>query len=233
MHFVLNDYYRDIPDEELLLDMKQVAQYLKKNWLYAREYKQYGGKYSTSTISHRFGGWTKACVLCGFDLEKNQRMNISQRELFKDIEDTWIRLGRQPTSNDIRNGHSKYSLNSYIRFFGSWRKALESFVEFINLDESTSVLDIAQKKTVHADDIRGGFHQTQRDANLRLRFLVMKRDCFKCRICGASPASNPDLELHIDHIIPWSVGGETVIDNLQTLCSKCNLGKSNIEIQKT
>lgn len=61
----------------------------------------------------------------------------------------------------------------------------------------------------------------------KLRYQVLKRDNFKCCACGASPAKNPAVELHIDHIIPWSKGGETTIDNLQTLCSKCNLGKSD------
>ena len=72
-------------------------------------------------------------------------------------------------------------------------------------------------------------HKTSRDINLRLRFQVLKRDNFKCCMCGRSPASTPDLELHIDHIKPYSKGGETVIENLQTLCSDCNLGKSNLE----
>ncbi|MBR5903681.1 MAG: HNH endonuclease, partial [Clostridia bacterium] len=62
----------------------------------------------------------------------------------------------------------------------------------------------------------------------KLRYQVLKRDNFKCCACGASPAKDPSVELHIDHIVPWSKGGETVIDNLQTLCSKCNLGKSDI-----
>ena len=62
----------------------------------------------------------------------------------------------------------------------------------------------------------------------KLRYQVLKRDNFKCCACGASPAKDPSVELHIDHIIPWAKGGETVIENLQTLCSKCNLGKSDI-----
>lgn len=71
-------------------------------------------------------------------------------------------------------------------------------------------------------------HKTSRNINLRLRYQVLKRDNFKCVICGRSPAKDPNIELHIDHIIPWSKGGETIIDNLRTLCSDCNLGKSNI-----
>ena len=69
--------------------------------------------------------------------------------------------------------------------------------------------------------------QTSRKISDKLRYAVLKRDHFKCCACGASPAKDPAVELHIDHIIPWSKGGNTTIDNLQTLCSKCNLGKSN------
>ena len=61
----------------------------------------------------------------------------------------------------------------------------------------------------------------------KLRYQVLKRDNFKCFACGASPAKDPSVELHIDHIIPWSKGGETTFENLQTLCSRCNLGKSD------
>ena len=61
----------------------------------------------------------------------------------------------------------------------------------------------------------------------KLRYQVLKRDNFKCCACGASPAKNPAVELHIDHILPWSKGGETTLENLQTLCSKCNIGKSD------
>ena len=64
----------------------------------------------------------------------------------------------------------------------------------------------------------------------KLRYAVLKRDHFKCCACGASPAKDPSVELHVDHIIPWSKGGDTSLDNLQTLCSKCNLGKSDLII---
>ena len=74
--------------------------------------------------------------------------------------------------------------------------------------------------------------QTKRSTRVisdKLRYQVLKRDNFKCCACGASPAKDPAVELHIDHIIPWSKGGETIPQNLQTLCSRCNIGKSDSE----
>lgn len=70
-------------------------------------------------------------------------------------------------------------------------------------------------------------HRTKREVSLKQRFEILKRDNFKCCVCGASPAKDPNIELHIDHIIPWSKGGETISENLQTLCSNCNIGKSD------
>ena len=72
--------------------------------------------------------------------------------------------------------------------------------------------------------------QKGRNPSTRLRFEVLARDKFTCRFCGASPTKDPSVTLHIDHIVPWSKGGETSFDNLQTLCSKCNLGKSDLMI---
>ncbi|HBG61956.1 MAG TPA: hypothetical protein DDX37_09030 [Candidatus Omnitrophica bacterium] len=72
-------------------------------------------------------------------------------------------------------------------------------------------------------------HKTKRDINWRLRFLVLKRDNFKCKACGSSLATDTGIILHVDHIKAWASGGETVLENLQTLCSKCNIGKSNME----
>jgi hypothetical protein len=68
---------------------------------------------------------------------------------------------------------------------------------------------------------------TRREIPLSLRYRILKRDGFRCVRCGRSPAFEPGLELHVDHILPWSRGGETTEENLQALCADCNLGKSN------
>jgi HNH endonuclease len=67
---------------------------------------------------------------------------------------------------------------------------------------------------------------TPRTPSLGLRHRILKRDNFKCTHCGRSPATHPNVILHIDHILPWSKGGPTTPDNLQTLCDQCNRGKA-------
>jgi 5-methylcytosine-specific restriction endonuclease McrA len=57
-----------------------------------------------------------------------------------------------------------------------------------------------------------------------LRYEVLTRDKSTCQKCGRKA---PEVELQVDHIVSWSCGGPTVIDNLQTLCMDCNQGKSN------
>jgi 5-methylcytosine-specific restriction endonuclease McrA len=60
---------------------------------------------------------------------------------------------------------------------------------------------------------------------LAMRYRVLRRDRFRCQICGRSPAKDLGVELHVDHIVPWSKGGQNTEENLRTLCSKCNLGR--------
>jgi hypothetical protein len=56
-----------------------------------------------------------------------------------------------------------------------------------------------------------------------IRFQVLSGQPY-CGLCGREP---PEVKLQVDHIVPLSKGGTNNIDNLQTLCSDCNLGKSN------
>jgi hypothetical protein len=59
----------------------------------------------------------------------------------------------------------------------------------------------------------------------RLRFLVMKRDQYRCQICGLTQRDGVKLE--IDHKVPVARGGRTIESNLWTLCHPCNNGKTD------
>lgn len=61
-----------------------------------------------------------------------------------------------------------------------------------------------------------------------LKAKVMIRDQSTCQMCGRN-VKDDHIVIHIDHIIPHSWGGETVLDNLQCLCKDCNEGKKNWE----
>lgn len=52
----------------------------------------------------------------------------------------------------------------------------------------------------------------------KIRARVLKRDGHLCQMCGA-------VATHCDHIIPRRLGGSDSMDNLQSLCKRCNLAK--------
>ncbi len=55
-----------------------------------------------------------------------------------------------------------------------------------------------------------------------VRVSVLHRDGNKCVFCGRTAKQ---IELEIDHIIPFSKGGSNDLSNLPTLCIDCNRGK--------
>lgn len=59
----------------------------------------------------------------------------------------------------------------------------------------------------------------QKAISKALRWHIWERDDFRCQVCGSRHY------LEVDHIFPESRGGETVPDNLQTLCQRCNRKK--------
>jgi len=56
------------------------------------------------------------------------------------------------------------------------------------------------------------------------RMKIIKRDHYRCQICGRRPDDYTDIELHVHHIRLWSGGGLTEDDNLITLCDTCHSG---------
>ncbi len=59
MKFELNDYHRNISDEEFIKDIKETAERLNKTTITGEEYTTYG-RYHSFTITRRFGSWKKS-----------------------------------------------------------------------------------------------------------------------------------------------------------------------------
>jgi predicted restriction endonuclease len=222
MEFRLEPANRNVTDEELLDDLRSVVLLAGKSL--TREEYDAAGKFNSATLRKRFGGWNKALKKAG--LEPSTNHGASEEELFENLQNIWITLGRQPRSNEMRRPLSNYRSDIYQERYGTWMKALERFVEVVNGSANDTETEVAPMPTQPSEYK----HQTKREVNWRLRFRVFARDNYRCVACGRSPAKDPTIELHADHVLAWSRGGETVIENLQTLCNVCNLGKSNIEV---
>jgi 5-methylcytosine-specific restriction endonuclease McrA len=225
MKFVLKKYNINIPDDDLLTDIKKCADKNHKNRITIEEYDEYG-LYSAATIRKRFGNWHQALKKAGLDY-KSETHEVTKEELFQNLKNVWECFGRQPTYNEIKKPLSKFSTRPYVRMFESWQNALETFVLWVNDDNQEHPSVDSKKSQVSDISLLHSRKRTTRDISDRLRFAILLRDGFGCQSCGASPLKNPGIELHVDHIIPWSKGGETVRENLQTKCKRCNLGKGN------
>lgn len=238
MDFRIKVRKQNIPEEELLEDLRKAAspsryhqrlRDLRLSPLPVREgvviltENQYRmrGKYGVSTICKRFGTWARALERAGLRCRSNL---ISYEDLLENLRQAWLKMGRQPTHNDLKPPVSKYRGHLYTTAFGSWVNALEMFSMYVNDREAYDKLKL--KRELKRKTTNG---RRRRKPGRHLRYEVLKRDNYTCKACGRSPATNPGLGLEADHIVPYSKGGETIMDNLQTLCEDCNMGKSNRE----
>ncbi len=58
--------------------------------------------------------------------------------------------------------------------------------------------------------------------DIRTAYARCEHKCAKCgKVCKLE-------EMEADHIVPWSKGGHTKLDNLQMLCKDCNRRKSDV-----
>ncbi len=217
MKYELEPYHRDTSDEELLADLRRVAREIGKNRVTIDEYNE-KGRFNAATLQRHFGSWFAATDKAG--LARTRNLNIPDEELFANLVELWTALGRQPRYDDLRPETSRFSSGTYEKRFGRWRKALASFVQWANEGQLAPAPGVCAKKTGR---------KTPRNINWRLRALVLMRDGARCRLCGAVPGDG--VRLHVDHVKPWSKGGETILENLQILCNICNIGKSDMEAE--
>ncbi|MCO6497730.1 MAG: HNH endonuclease [Chitinophagaceae bacterium] len=101
-----------------------------------------------------------------------------------------------------------------IKHSGSWPQMFK-----LTTDEELEVLLKYFRKLKVVN--RKEYFKTRR-ISAKIQEFVYDRDKGKCARCGSS------IDLHFDHIIPYSKGGSSDdVKNIQILCAKCNLQKGN------
>ena len=196
-------------DQEIIDDVLKIASEVGFDSFNSRIYYQ-NGKYGSKAIKNHFGTWNKTLIAAGIPVQK-EIVHLSKEDIFYIIEKLWMEKGSQPTLTDFENTH--HTKKIIISNFGSWSKCLQEFCEWANNNHiSLNSVEVVR-------------HKTPREPSAKLWHDVLVKYNFKCAHCGRSTSDG--VRLHVDHIIPYSKGGETTIDNLQVLCDKCNLGKGN------
>lgn len=193
---------------------------------------------SSMTVVRDFGSWLKAMQFLESHLRKSglallprSKRYFSEGEMFQELERLWAGLGHRPSRTEWNSFQpkAKISYMTYTRHFGSWTNACLKFIEFKmgNTVDVTPAFDVHDSKP-DPQSAGSPYKATymSRSIPLKLRLRILQRDNFRCRFCGRSPATHLGVTLHMDHIIPFSKEGKTDFNNLQTLCSECNLGKA-------
>ena len=133
-------------------------------------------------------------------LRYNQLIKEKQQNILKNVSNI---------NSDLLSKVEKYKDNN------------ETVIEFIE----NAILKSLPKEILSQEELKQ--INRRRNINDTTRYAVLERAGFKCQCCGSKPLKNNDVILHIDHIIPHSLGGSDNVDNLQVLCNKCNTSKQN------
>lgn len=173
---------------------------------------------SRLTALQLFNGYQSSVERLASDLGASEHPKV-RRDRFVRIESRLFEHQQlsQPVASAVVAAEVKYTSpqgrNSYSRRlvwdFDQLRRGLES-AQAVRAQASTTAALRARERSLMTSN---------------LRVDVLRRDGYRCQMCGAS--RNDGVQLHVDHIVPVSRGGRTLPENLQTLCQDCNLGKGN------
>ena len=231
-----------LPESRLLEELEKVARhfnYVEFGW---RDFNKVSD-ISANTIKKHYGTWKKGLNALKIYLQKKgsnlyprpyapQRI-FSEKELFDEMEKIWQKVGQRPSRIEWEMSNPKISYNTYKRRFGSWTNAYLRFIEYKvggDILADDFVLPDKGRLKTQLENKKDYRKENSRNVSLKLRLQILSRDNFRCVYCGKSPATNIGTRLHIDHILPFSKGGKSIFENLQTLCEECNIGKSNKKI---
>jgi len=218
------------PTSKVLDELRRVAGVFENRRFSRHEFDRVATYCKGSVVLARFGSWQAALDSAGLRLEivRKNRSRISDAELFSEMGKVWHMIGHRPSKDEWDQCRPRYSYTTYKTRFKGWVNACAAFIEYVSSgqpDVAAFSSDVQSERTpsvslqIDTPEKRG--------IPMKLRYRVLARDNFKCVACGRSPAIHAGAILHIDHNVPFSKGGKTVVENLRTLCNECNWGKGH------
>lgn len=233
----------EMPEGKILEELELAAKHFRYIEFGRRDFDKIATISSSTVRKHFDGSWTKALSALkksllqkGLDLSPRPHAPnrvFSDKELFGEMERIWQKVGQRPSRTEWEISEPKIAYNTYKQRFGGWTNACLKFIEYKTggdiLADDFVLPDREEPKTQTENKIEYK-KENSRNIPLSLRLEVLSRDKFRCVFCGKSPATDIGTKLHIDHCVPFASGGKSSLENLQTLCEECNLGKSNRKV---
>ena len=221
----------DRSDESLLNEVRRVAARYSGSNLTLSEFAKLSSKVSGQTLRKRFGTWGNALERAGLANLYAAPRRFTDEQCFENLANVWTHLGRCPKFLELKEPPSVISPDTYDSRWGTWRKSLKAFVDWADAEGATTAPE-GDALLNESGPVRiVPSEADRREVRPGLKFKVLMRDRFRCLVCGRSPATHLNVELHADHIVSVHDGGKTALQNLQTLCRDCNLGKGRTSIR--
>lgn len=192
------------------------------------------------------------CILKNSGLRSISDAFLENRKLNQDYSDKIRELKSEITEEQAENLHIPLEEYQKIEREFFTERVLRPFLDceiecVVSYDSPQGRNHYSKSEKYRIDDVIPHFNALQQRIALqnseeakrkrarsqmtdKLRYTILKRDGFRCVLCGRGRDDGAQLE--VDHIFPVSKGGETVPKNLRTLCKECNRGKRD-EIEET
>jgi hypothetical protein len=202
------DFMKSYDLESIAAEMRRIARKLGKQTLTWDDIDNHG-HLSPVTVKRKFGTMQKAHAAADLVPPTGR---LTDAEILKALVSLWKitgeQSGRSPLARELKEYGSPAKIDLIMTRFGSWRLAL------------------AAAATIAPASLTNGMNKfprpPRRPISMHTRFLIFKRDLYICQICRRAGGV-----LEVDHVKPRALGGSDKVDNLQTLCSECNRGKSD------
>jgi hypothetical protein len=216
----------------LVAELRRVAAVVKGH--YSQSEFRRASSVSIVTVLAHFGSWATALKAAGLRRRSLPRAvggKYTWQQCLANLDRLHRTLGRAPRRFETDAPPSRIGSMAYIARFGAFSAALAAYAAHRAGDTKAWPLPAdgagrQQGAYAHGQRLKAKRWRLPPRVDAALRNRVLARDKYKCVACGASPATDGRVKLHVDHKRPRALGGTASLANLQTLCAGCNLRKA-------